>query len=87
MQQQDFFLTEEFQKLHPLKQSIIKELATKSNTGSVEAMIPKIMAINKELNKRNLNFTKSESRLMINILTRDMSPAEKQKIDMIMSMM
>ena len=87
MQQQDFFMTEEFQRLHPLKQRIIKELATTGNSSSIEAMIPKIMTINKELSKRNLSFTKSESRLMINILTRDMSPAEKQKIDMIMSMM
>ena len=87
MQQQDFFSTKEFQMLHPLKQNIIRELATSSNNNSVEAMIPKIMAINKELNKRNLSFTKSESKLMINILTRDMSPADKNKIDMIMSMM
>ena len=78
MQQQDFFSTPEFMHLHPLKQQIMT---------SVESMIPKIMSINKELNRRNLNFTKSESRLMINILTQDMSPAEKQKIDMILSMM
>ncbi|MCR5701898.1 MAG: hypothetical protein K6G76_07135 [Lachnospiraceae bacterium] len=87
MQQQDFFMTEEFQRLHPLKQRIIKELATTGNNSSIESMIPKIMTINKELSKRNLSFTKSESRLMIDILTRDMSPEKRQKIDMIMSMM
>ena len=87
MQQQDFFNTPEFQRLHPLKKQIIEELARNSRNNSVESMIPKIMSINKELNRRNLNFTKSESRLMINILTQDMSPADKQKIDMILSMM
>lgn len=87
MQQQDFFSTPEFMRLHPLKQQIMKELAAGSRNASVESMIPKIMSINKELNRRNLNFTKSESRLMIKILTQDMSPADKQKIDMILSMM
>ena len=87
MQQNDFFNTPEFQRLHPLKKQIIEELARNSQNNSVESMIPKIMSINKELNRRNLNFTKSESRLMINILTQDMSPADKQKIDMILSMM
>lgn len=87
MQQQDFFSTPEFQRLHPLKQQIMKELVKGSGNSSVESMIPKIISINKELNKRNLSFSKSESRLLINILTRDMSPTDKQKIDMIMSMM
>lgn len=87
MQQQDFFSTPEFQRLHPLKQNIIKELAMNSQNVSVEAMIPKIMSINNELKRRNLSFTKSESKLMINILTRDMSAADRSKIDMIMSMM
>ncbi len=87
MQQQDFFSTPEFQKLHPLKKQIIQEIARNSQNESIESMIPKIMNINKELSRRNLNFTKSESRLMINILTQDMSPADKQKVDMIMSMM
>ncbi|MBE5924982.1 MAG: hypothetical protein E7271_11075 [Lachnospiraceae bacterium] len=86
MQQNDFFETKEFQMLHPLKQKIIMELATNNTNKSIEAIVPKIMTINKELNKRNLSFTKAESKLMINILTKDMSPAEKQKIEMIMSM-
>ena len=87
MQQQDFFASPEFQRLHPLKQQIMRELVKNSGNGSVESMIPKIISINKELNRRNLSFTKSESRLLINILTQDMSPTDKQKIDMIMTMM
>ena len=87
MQQQDFFSTPEFSNLHPLKQKIIKELALNKGNESVEAMIPKIISINRELSRRNLNFTKKESRLMIQILTQNMSPSDKQKIDMIMGMM
>ena len=55
MQQQDFFSTPEFQKLHPLKKQIIQEIARNSQNESIESMIPKIMNINKELSRRNLN--------------------------------
>ena len=87
MQQQDLYSTQEFMRLHPLKQQIIKEVVKSSENTSVEAMIPKIMSINNELKRRNLSFTKSESRLMIKLLSKDMSAADRSKIDMIMSMM
>lgn len=76
--------TPEFQKLNPLKQQIIKEVANNSKNASIESMLPKIMSINKELSKRNLNFTKSETALLINILKEGMTPAEQQKVDMLM---
>ena len=75
------------QTLQDYEVIIIDDCSTDNSVAIVESMIPKIMSINKELNRRNLNFTKSESRLMINIRTQDMSPADKQKIDMIMGMM
>ena len=87
MQQQELFSTPEFQRLHPLKQQIIKEVAKSSQNTSIEAMVPKILSINKELSRRNLNFTKAESNLMIRILTQDMSPADRQKVEMFMQMM
>lgn len=76
--------TPEFQKLNPLKQQIIKEVANNSKNASIESMLPKIMSINKELSKRNLNFTKSETALLISILKEGMTPAEQQKVDMLM---
>ncbi len=80
----DFSSTKEFQNLHPLKQQIIKEMVQSSRNTPLEMMLPKIMSINKELGRRNLGFTKDESRLLINILKENMTPAERQKVDMIM---
>lgn len=84
MNYEQLLTTPEFQKLNPLKQQIIKEVATNSQNTSMEAMLPKIMSINKELSKRNLNFTKSETALLISVLKDGMSPAEQQKVDMLM---
>lgn len=78
--------TKEFIKLHPVKQKIIKELLTTNQNASPEMLLPKIMTINKELAKRNLSFTKEELNLLIKIVKADMSPAEQQKVDMVMNL-
>lgn len=84
MSYEELLTTSEFQKLHPIKQQIIKEVAEKSKNTSLETMLPKIMSVNKELTRRNLNFTKSETALLISILKDGMSPAEQQKVDLLM---
>ena len=81
------FLTPEFQKLNPLKQQIIKEVANSSQNATIESMLPKIMSINKELSRRNLNFTKEETSLLISILKEGMSKEEQSKVDMLMGFM
>ncbi len=81
------FLTPEFQKLNPLKQQIIKEVANSSQNATIESMLPKIMSINKELSRRNLNFTKEETSLLISILKEGMSKEEQAKVDMLMGFM
>lgn len=86
MNEQDLFSTPEFNRLHPVKQQIIKEVAKNNQHTSPETMLPKILSINKELTKRNLNFTKEETTLLINIMKENMSPAERQKVDMLMGL-
>ena len=81
MNQKDFFSTPEFQKLHPVKKQIIQELASDR-----ESMLSKVMTINKELSKRNLNFSKEESSLLIQILKQSMSPSDQQKVDLLMGL-
>ena len=84
MEFRDFSSTKEFQNLHPVKQQIIKEMVQSSQKTPMEMMLPKIMNINKELRKRNLAFSKEESHLLIEILKENMTPAERQKVDMLM---
>ncbi len=86
MNQTDFFSTPEFQKLHPVKKQIIQELVSNQETMSPETMLSKVMTINKELSKRNLNFSKEESSLLIQILKQSMSPSDQQKVDLLMGL-
>lgn len=86
MNQKDFFSTPEFQKLHPVKKQIIQELASDRESTSPETMLSKVMTINKELSKRNLNFSKEESSLLIQILKQSMSPSDQQKVDLLMGL-
>ena len=80
MNQKDFFSTPEFQK------QIIPELASDRESMSPETMLSKVMTINKELSKRNLNFSKEESSLLIQILKQSMSPSDQQKVDLLMGL-
>jgi hypothetical protein len=83
----DFTSTKEFQNLHPLKQQLIIELVQSSQNTPLEKMLPKIMSINQGLNKRNMSFTKEESQLLINILKENMTPDQRQKVDMLMKLL
>lgn len=87
MNYQDLSSTPEFKRLHPVKQQIIREIAQTNQNMSPEAMLPKIMSLNKELSKRNLSFTREESNLLINVMKEKMSPAERQKVDMILGIL
>ena len=84
---QDLFSSPEFQKLHPVKKQIIQELASTNQNMTPEMMLTKVMAINKELSKRSLNFTKEESALLIRIMKQNMSAADRQKVDLLMGLL
>lgn len=86
MNYQAFTSTPEFNRLHPVKQQIIREIMHANMPSSPEVMLPKIMSINKELSKRNLSFTKEETTILINVMKSNMTPAEQQKVDMLMGM-
>lgn len=71
--------------MSPIKRTIIGEIMTGKSNASMETMLPEIMKINNELNKRKLSFTREESQLIIDIMMENASPAEKQKIQMLKS--
>lgn len=68
--------------LMPLKRQIILELANGSHNATMEQMFPQIMQLNRELQKRNLSFSKEESNLIMDIMMEQASHAERQKIAM-----
>ncbi len=71
--------------IDPLKLKIILEIKNKSKNKSMEELLPEIMKINQELNRRDMNFTKQESELLLDAIEESLSPSEKQKFNMIKS--
>jgi hypothetical protein len=52
-----------------------------------DQVLPLLMRTNKRLQEQNLVFSKEESELMIDLLTKSMSPKEKMQFEMIRKMM
>lgn len=73
--------------MHPLKREILLRLSNSQSTMTPEQMLPQLMEINKELQKRDLSFNRAESEIVLDVLSEGMSPQEKQKINMIKSML
>ncbi len=71
-----------YRNMHPVKAQIIKELVAKSDGKDMKKMMPLIMEAMQKLRAQNLSFSQEEVSILLEILTKDMSPAEKQKVEM-----
>lgn len=68
------------------KLAILVELANEAEGKSQDKIVPLLVKTNAKLKSMNLSFTKEENDLLIDILTQDMSAADKQKVEMIKKM-
>ncbi len=71
----------------PKKLTILLELMKEAEGKPMDKLLPLLMTTNKRLQEQNLTFTKDESDLMIEILTKNMTPKEKQQFEMVRKMM
>lgn len=74
-------------KMDPRKLVILMELIKEAEGKSMDKMLPLIIKANKKLQDQNLAFTKDESDLMIEVLTKNMSPKDKTQFEMLRTMM
>lgn len=79
----NFYEDPRFYHLDHRKQKILIEIADKSAHYSMEELLPQILQINQELNRRNMNFTKEETSLLMDIIEESLSPAEQQKFNLV----
>ena len=68
--------------IDPIKLKIIMEIRNKSKDRSIEELLPEIMKINQELNRRNMNFTKDETNILMDVIEESLSPADRQRFEM-----
>ncbi len=73
--------------IDPRKLTILLELMKESEGKPMDKLVPLLMNTNKKLQQQDMTFTKDESDLMIEILTKNMTPKEKQQFEMIKKFM
>jgi len=73
--------------IDPRKLTILLDLMKEAEGKPTDKIIPLVMNTNKKLKEQDLTFTKDESDLMVEILTKNMSPKEKAQFEMIKKMM
>lgn len=71
----------------PRKLAILLELMKEAEGKSMETLLPLLMNTQKKLQEHNLTFSKDESDVMFDIITKNMSQKEKMQFEMIRKMM
>lgn len=69
------------------KLAVLVELMNEAEGKPLDKSLPILMKANAKLKSMDLSFDKDETNLIIEILTKDMSPAEKQKFASMRMMM
>ncbi len=83
----DFSHNPKLKNIDPMKIKIIMEIQKKSKNRSIEELLPEIMKVNQELNRRNMSFTKDETAVLLDVIEENLSPAEKSKFNMLKGFM
>lgn len=73
--------------IDPRKLVILMELIKEAEGKPIDKILPLIIKTNKKLQDQNLTFTKDERDLMIEALTKNMSPKDKAQFEMIRALM
>lgn len=69
------------QTMHPLKLQVLNELAENASGKPLPQTVPYLLKAQNTLKEANLSFSEEESALLIEILTEDMTPQEKQQVE------
>ena len=79
----NFLQNPKLKNVDPLKLKIIIEIQRKSQNRSMNELLPEIMKIHQELNRRNMAFTKEETAILLEAIEENLSPEEKKNFAMI----
>lgn len=69
------------------KMKVIVNLLNEVEGQPIEAALPAIMRANQELKRQGLSFTPQEQSVIMDIITKDLSPAQRQKVEMVKAML
>lgn len=80
MQDMNWIQHPALKQIHPKKLEIIIELIRQTEGKPIAQSIPHLMKANQTLNEAGLSFSEEETSLIMDLLTKDMSAAEKQQV-------
>lgn len=78
---------DQLRNISPAKLRIILDLMENSKGKGPDALMPLLLQANQKMQQQGIQFTPEESRLMLNMLKQDMTPAEVKKIEMMESIL
>ncbi len=81
MEQTPWLNHPDLKDMHPLKIQVMTELAESAFGKPLTQTVPYLLKAQQTLKSAGLSFTESESILLMEILTKDMTAEEKQKIE------
>ncbi len=78
---------ENIPNIDPKKMALINEFKKMATGKSSSEMLPLLLAISRKSQSMGLSFTNEETRLIIDSMMSEASPAQKQQINMMLSLM
>lgn len=76
-----------FSNMDPEKLQFIMAFSQMEKPKNMNAAMPFLLAQMNQAKKKNISFTKPEVTLLCEILSKDLPPAEKEKVDKMMKLM
>ena len=77
----------ECNNLSPEKLAFLMNFANAKKPTQMQEMMPFLMSSMQQAKKENIQFSQSESDLLINLLKQNLSPQEAHKVDMMLRIM
>lgn len=76
-----------FANLSPEKLNFLMNFANTKKPAQMQEMMPFLLSSMNQAKNQNIQFTPNESNFLIDMLKQNLSPAEAQKIDMVLNLM
>lgn len=82
-----------YQKMQPEKQKLLQECIrltggdSHSEGVNFDKMLPIMLAMHQKMQKQGLNFTAEERNVLIDVLSAELSPSERARMEMMKKMM
>lgn len=83
MMQYDFEGDERFRNMDPKKKAMMQLLLQEASTKGKDDFIPFLMKANAMAKEKGIQFSDSETELLLQGLKKDMSPAEQKRLELL----